>query len=61
MREAYDKALLLEWLARTYRLARQIGEPRILSEEELAEVTAEAARRRYAMAHDGGTKGSEGR
>jgi L-fuculose-phosphate aldolase len=61
MGEAYDKALLLEWLARTYRLARQIGEPRILSAEELDEVTAEAARRRYAMAHDSDPKGSEGR
>ncbi len=49
LREAYDKALMLEWLARTYRLALQIGEPRILSTEELDEVTAEARRRRYAM------------
>ena len=46
--EAYDRALLLEWLARTYRLALSYGpEPRILSEAELAEVTAEARRRRY--------------
>lgn len=49
LREAYDKALMLEWLARTYRLALQIGEPRILTTEELDEVTAEARRRRYAM------------
>jgi L-fuculose-phosphate aldolase len=49
LREAYDKALMLEWLARTYRLALQIGEPRILTIEELDEVTAEARRRRYAM------------
>src|SRR5258705_12351456 len=48
--EAYDKALMLEWLARTYRLALQIGEPRVLSTEELDEVAAEAKRRRYAMA-----------
>jgi L-fuculose-phosphate aldolase len=60
--DAYDKAVVLEWLARTYRLARQIGEPRILSTEELDEVTAEATRRRYAMARqnpgrrDGGQK-----
>jgi L-fuculose-phosphate aldolase len=47
--EAYDKALMLEWLARTYRLALQIGEPRILTTEELDEVTDEARRRRYAM------------
>jgi L-fuculose-phosphate aldolase len=45
--EAYDRALLLEWLARVYRLARSYGEPRILSDAELAEVAAEARRRRY--------------
>jgi L-fuculose-phosphate aldolase len=49
LREAYEKALMLEWLARTYRLALQIGEPRILTIEELDEVTAEAKRRRYAI------------
>jgi L-fuculose-phosphate aldolase len=45
--EAYDRALLLEWLARVYRLALAYGKPRILSEDELAEVSAEARRRRY--------------
>jgi L-fuculose-phosphate aldolase len=44
---AYERALLLEWLARVYRLARAHGEPRILSPAELDEVTAEARRRRY--------------
>jgi L-fuculose-phosphate aldolase len=44
---AYDRALLLEWLARVYRLARDQGEPRILSQAELDEVSAEARRRRY--------------
>jgi L-fuculose-phosphate aldolase len=44
---AYDRALLLEWLARVYRLARAHGEPRILSQAELDEVAAEAKRRRY--------------
>jgi L-fuculose-phosphate aldolase len=44
---AYDQALLLEWLARVYRLARAHGEPRILSQAELDEVAAEALRRRY--------------
>jgi L-fuculose-phosphate aldolase len=44
---AYNRALLLEWLARVYRLARAHGEPRILSEAELDEVAAEARRRRY--------------
>jgi L-fuculose-phosphate aldolase len=45
--QAYDNALLLEWLARVYRMARTYGEPRILSAAELAEVSAEARRRRY--------------
>ena len=45
--EAYDHALLLEWLARVYRLALDYGEPRILSDSELAEVAAEAKRRNY--------------
>jgi len=51
--EAYDKAFMLEWLARAYRLSLQLGEPRILTTAELDEVTAEARRRRYAMAQDG--------
>ena len=45
--QAYDRALLLEWLARVYRLARSYGEPRILSAAELDEVAAESRRRRY--------------
>jgi L-fuculose-phosphate aldolase len=45
--EAYDRALLLEWLARVYRLACSYGQPRILSQAELDEVAAEAKRRRY--------------
>jgi len=45
--QAYDRALLLEWLARTYRLALCYGEPSILSAEALDEVAAEAKRRRY--------------
>jgi L-fuculose-phosphate aldolase len=45
--EAYERALLLEWLARVYRLACSYGEPRILSRAELDEVAAEAKRRRY--------------
>jgi L-fuculose-phosphate aldolase len=45
--QAYDRALLLEWLARTYRLAQSYGEPAILSAEALDEVAAEAKRRRY--------------
>ena len=45
--QAYDRALLLEWLARTYRMALSYGEPVTLSVGELDEVTAEARRRRY--------------
>jgi len=45
--EAYENAMLLEWLARAYRLALSYGEPRILSAAELDDVTAEARRRRY--------------
>jgi L-fuculose-phosphate aldolase len=45
--QAYDRALLLEWLARTYRLALSYGEPATLSPAELDEVTAETRRRRY--------------
>jgi L-fuculose-phosphate aldolase len=48
--EAYDRALLLEWLAKVHRLACSRGEPRILTDAELAEVTAEVRRRRYGEA-----------
>ena len=46
-------ALLLEWLARTYRLALSYGEPAILSAAELDEVTAESRRRRYGERRSG--------
>jgi L-fuculose-phosphate aldolase len=42
--QAYDRALLLEWLARTYRMALSYGEPATLSAAELDEVTAETRR-----------------
>jgi len=45
--EAYDRALLLEWLARVHRLACSRGEPRILTDAELDEVAVEMRRRRY--------------
>ena len=45
--EAYDRALLLEWLATVYRDAKQLGEPNILTADELEQVAAEARRRRY--------------
>jgi L-fuculose-phosphate aldolase len=53
--EAYEHALLLEWLAHTYRLARALGEPKILTDAQLAEVAAEARRRRYGQAPAGRT------
>lgn len=46
--EAYDLAELLEWLARIYWHAKQLGEPRLLTAAEIAEVAKEARRRRYA-------------
>ena len=51
--QAYDRAVLLEWLARTYRLALSYGEPAILSSAELDEVTAESRRRRYGERRSG--------
>jgi L-fuculose-phosphate aldolase len=51
--QAYDRALLLEWLARTYRLALSYGEPAILSTEALEEVATEAKRRRYGERRSG--------
>lgn len=48
LREAYDLAVLLEWLARIYWQAKQLGEPRLLTSAEIDEVAAEARRRRYA-------------
>ena len=51
--QAYDRALLLEWLARTYRLALSYGEPATLSAAELDEVTAESRRRRYGERRSG--------
>jgi L-fuculose-phosphate aldolase len=49
LEEAFERALLLEWLARVYRLARSYGTPRILSAAELDEVSAESDRRHYGV------------
>ncbi len=54
--EAYDRALLLEWLARVYRMARCYGEPHVLSAAELADVAGEMARRHYGSRRSGGTE-----
>jgi L-fuculose-phosphate aldolase len=45
--EAYDRALLLEWLAEVYWRARLVGSPRILDAAELDEVSEAARRHRY--------------
>ena len=55
--QAYDRALLLEWLARTYRMALSYGEPATLSAAELDEVTAETRRRRYGEPRGGSRTG----
>jgi L-fuculose-phosphate aldolase len=44
---AYDRALLLEWLAEVYWRARLAGSPRILTEAELDDVRAAAHQHRY--------------
>lgn len=51
--QAFDRALLVEWLAGVYRLALSYGEPSTLSAAELAEVTAQMRRIGY------GTRRSE--
>jgi L-fuculose-phosphate aldolase len=45
--EAYDLAVLLEWLSRIYWQAKQLGEPRLLTTAEIDEVAEEARRLRY--------------
>jgi len=44
---AYDRAAILEWLARVYWYARAAGTPRTLSEAALAEVSDAARELRY--------------
>lgn len=48
--EAYDRVSVLEWLAEVYWRARLAGTPRILSADELADITESARRRRYEAA-----------
>jgi L-fuculose-phosphate aldolase len=50
--EAYDLAVLLEWLAQIYWQAKQVGEPHVLTAAQVEEVAAEARRRRYATTAD---------
>jgi L-fuculose-phosphate aldolase len=48
--EAYERAQLVEWLADVHLAASAFGSPRILTDEELGQVAAESARRRYGAA-----------
>jgi L-fuculose-phosphate aldolase len=57
--QAYDRALLVEWLARVYRLALSAGTPRILSVTELDEVTEHARRIRYGTAQAGDQRSTD--
>lgn len=50
--QAYTRALYLEWVCRLYHLARQLGEPRLLSTEQLDE--AASALRTYGRPAPGG-------
>lgn len=47
---AYARAELAEWLAEVWARSRQLGEPRILNDDELASVARQAERRRYVQA-----------
>jgi L-fuculose-phosphate aldolase len=47
VRQAFDRAVLLEWLCTLHWRALQVGTPKILTESELAEVRDQAARLRY--------------
>lgn len=47
LREAYERSLLLEWLCTLFWRAQQVGEPRILTADELQAVRDQAARLRY--------------
>lgn len=56
--QAYDRALLLEWLAKVYRLAIAGGTPRALSPAGLAEVIEHARlRKRYRVSGQPGLTG----
>jgi L-fuculose-phosphate aldolase len=48
LEQAYDLTVLLEWLAQLYWQAKQLGEPRLLTAEEIGEVAADVRRRREA-------------
>ena len=47
LRQAFDRAVLLEWLSTLHWRALQVGAPKILTEAELADVREQSARLRY--------------
>lgn len=47
IRQAFERSVLLEWLAALYWRSLQVGSPRILSEAELSAVREQSARLRY--------------
>lgn len=50
LRQAFDRSVLLEWLAALYWRARQLGDPKILTPGELDDVRAQSMRLRYGPA-----------
>jgi L-fuculose-phosphate aldolase len=53
--QACDRLELLEWLADVYCRSAALGEPRVLTETELAEVAATIARLEYGTPHSSGS------
>jgi L-fuculose-phosphate aldolase len=51
LEEAVENAVLLEWLAALHLRASSLGHPRVLSEEQQADVITQALRRGYGTTH----------
>ena len=47
LRQAFDRAELLEWLATLHWRALQVGSPKILTDDELTDVREQSSRLRY--------------
>jgi L-fuculose-phosphate aldolase len=47
LRQAFDRAVMLEWLCALYWRALQVGTPRILTEADLDAVRTQSQRLRY--------------
>jgi L-fuculose-phosphate aldolase len=50
--KAVENAVLLEWLAALHHRASALGTPRVLTEEQQADVVAQALRRGYGATHE---------